>query len=367
MNFLSFFTLQLKRTLKKKHLLVILLFFFLCMLFLSRTTAQEEDSRIPVALCVETEDPLALTLQNRLLSSDDSLFRFFTVETLDDLTRTIENGSAECGYLIRKPLQYELEKKHINNLIRIYVSENTTCKGVLNEFVYANLFEEYAEVLLKNCLFKADRLPFTKEAALRFDKPPVTDEKIDSIYRSYTEGDETFTFALYTVASDNTQTQTDPAEVSGTYAAVLPLFHGLTALFLLLGGFLALLTVVADRSHGLYDKLHGIEGLFASALTMLAVLLPFGGASLIAMTFFGAGNGFFTELLALLVYLPTLLLFYGILGQIIKHPTVLCGAFPMILLITVVFTPIITDLSSFFPWIKTIRYFLPSYYYLMFF
>ena len=367
MNLLSFFFLQLKRTLKSKLQPVLLLLFFFSILFLSQTTSAKEDSRIPVGLCVETEDPLAKTLRDRLLTGNDSLFRFIEVETVDDLTRMIENGTAECGYLIRKPLKYELEKKHMNNLIRIYVSETTTCKGILNEYVYANLFEEYAEDILLKCLKKADLLPFTEEAAEAFSLPPVTDEMIQDIYRSYTRGDETFSFEIFTVTAETAPEKSTESEATGTYTAILPLFHGLTALFLLLGGFLSLLTVISDRTGGLYDKLQGMERFLASVLTMLAVLLPFALTAFLSMLLFGPSGQLLTELIALLAYLPLLLVFYGILGKILKNPTVLCGAFPMILLLTIVFTPVITDLSVVFPWIRTLRYALPTYYYLLFF
>lgn len=367
MNFLSFFLLLLKRTCKKKSFLVILLLYFLCMLFLSRSASPAADSRIPVGICVDTEDTLALSLCDKLISGNDSLFRFVKVQTLDELTLQIENGSFECGYLFRKPLFYELEKKHLHNLVRIYVSETTTCKGVLNEYVYAALFEEYAKNILINCLKKAGQLPFTEDAAGGFGLPPVTDEMIESIYRAYIHGNETFTFEIYTAASGHTPDKADEAPAGGTYAAVAPLFHGLTALFLLLGGFLALLSFITDRERGLYDRICGQLRPVAAFLSMLSVLLPFWGVSFLAILLFGTGGSILTELAAGLVYLCCLLLFYGILGTLIKNPTMLCGAFPMLVLLTIVFTPVITDLSVIFPWIRTVRHLLPAYYYLLFF
>lgn len=362
---LIFFGLQLKRMSKKKHLLFILGAFLIGMLLFSYSLSSREDTRIPIALCLETEDELAVTLYQKLLTSDDSVFRFIEADSFDDLTRMIENGSAECGYLLRKPLLYELEKKHINNLIRVYVSENTTCKGVLNEYVYSQLFEEYALQLLNTTLKKDDRLPFTEADAIEFNLPTVTDAVIEKQYRSYFDGKETFHFEIYTVSvKDDAAVTVSEDTVDSTLA---PVFHGLTSLFLLLGGFLALLTVKKDQTNGLYDKLHGVERLNASVLTMTASLLPFFGVALLTLVVIPSQSPLQTELLPLIVYFPILVVFFLVLGRILPNTTVLCGAFPMLLMISVLFTPVITDLSTIFPWMRLVRLGLPTYYYLWFF
>ncbi len=362
MNYTVFFRLQLKRLWKSKSILLLLLLFPLTLFVLSLSFRTEQDSRIPAALCLETDDPLAEALCQKLLAGNDSLFRFFEVSSKEELTRLVENGRAECGYLFQKPLQAELDRHHLKNLITVLVSETTTCKGVLNELVYATLFEEYSLHLLKETLTAAGDLPFSNEAAAAFLLPPVTEEKIEHSYRSYLLGGDTFSFEVTFLSSKGIEENTD-----GTAAAVFPLFRGLTAVFLLLCGFLSLLTLHADRRNGLYKRLHHMERPLCMALTMLSYLLPAGLASLLALGISGCIRNLLWEVLSLSCYLLLLLLFYALLGAVIRSHTMLCAAFPMLLLCTLVFTPVIADLSSFFPWMKIVRYALPTYYYLLFF
>ncbi len=363
MNYAAFFLLQLKRICKNTRFLLLLLLFPVCLFALSRSFSAEEDSRIPVGLCIETEDTLAQTLCRKLVDSEDSLFRFFLAPSAEELTRLVQSGRAECGYLFRKPLQEELDKRHQNNLITVLVSENTTCKSILNELVYANLFEEYALSLLKDSLHTAAHLPFTEEAAAAFLLPPVTDKEIERSYRSHLRNGDTFSFEINFITAD----------VSAEYAAdgstsvSLPVFRGFTAVFLLLCGFLALLTVHADRKNGLYARLHGIQRPLCAFFTMCSALLPAAAVSLLGLAVSGCFTGVLREFTALLCYFLCLIAFYALLGTLIRNHTMLCAAFPMLLLCSLVFTPVFVDISAFFPWAKVIRYALPTYYYLLFF
>lgn len=361
MKLSRFFYLQLKRVLKNTGYTLLLLLFPLCLFLLSIALRSEDDTRIPVGLFNETDDPLTDTLCQKLLTGNDSLFRFYEMSSEEELTRLVQSSKIECGYLFRKPLLKELDNRHTKNLITVLVSEHTTCKGVLNELVYASLFEEYSLQILTKALEAANHLPFSEEAATVFSLPPVTGGVIEESYRSHLSGD-TFTFEITYLSSD-----VSPEKANGTVSTIAPLFRGLTAVFLLLCGFLAWLTVSNDRKNGLYKRTHSIVTPLCMGLSMLAYLLPAGVISLLGLGFSGHLTALTAELPALLCYVVLLLIFFGILGSLIQSHTTLCAAFPMILLCTLIFTPVITDLSTFFPWIKVIRYALPTYYYLFFF
>lgn len=360
MSFLRFFLLQLKRIAKNKAFLLLLLLFPVCLFLLARVFRAEEDSRIPVGLCLQTEDALADTLYEKLLNGNDSLFRFFAVSSEEELTKLVQSNQAECGYLFHKPLLTELDSRHTKNLITVLVSERTTCKAVLNELVYARLFEEYSLHLLIETLQAANQLPFTESAANTFLLPPVTEKTISEAYRTHLSED-TFTFEIIRLSSEQSE------KTSGTSSTVVPLFRGFAAIFLLLCGFLGLLAVQKDCNNGLYQRLRGAAQPFCAMLTMLSYLLPGGVFSLLALSVSGNSKGIATELFALFCYQLLLLAFYGLWGCLLRNHTMLCAAFPMLLLCTLVFTPVIADLSAFFPWIRLVRYALPTYYYLLFF
>lgn len=361
MKLTVFFKLQWKRILKNIPFLLMLALFPVCLFLLSRAFGGEEDSRIPVGLCLSTEDPLAKNVCDKLVELDDSLFSFRLITSKEELLKKVQSNQLECGYLFEKKLGSELDKNRLKNLITVYVSAGTTCTGVLNELIYANLFEEYSLSLLQENLTEAGHLPFTDKAAKEFSLPPVTPDLVENYYRSHLSDGSTFRIQVEFVED------TVITPLSGTQTATVPLLRGFTALFLLLCGFLALLTSYHDEKNGLYARLHGTPRFLAPRLTQLAYLLPSGAVSLLGLFVSGTGTGFGKELLALICYLMALLVFYGILGTLIRNHTVLCAAFPMVLLCTLVFTPVITDLSFFFPWMKAVRYILPAYYYFLFF
>lgn len=361
MNLIVFLQLQLKRIWKNKLIVCLLLLFPVSLFLLSGAFRSKDDSRIPVGIYLATEDTLTETLCEKLIALEDSLFVFSYASSEEELLKSVQSNRFECGYLFEEPLQKELDKSHLKNLITVYVSENTTCTGILNELVYANLFEEYALSLLQDTLAEAGHLPFTEDTASDASLPPVTKEVIEQYYRAHLADGSTFRIeVLFTADSGHTPE-------SGTATATLPLLRGLAALFLLLCGFLALLTVYHDKKNGLYARLHGIVRMACPFITMSAYLLPAGLICLLGLFLSGCVTSVGTELSALLCYGLALLLFYAVLGTLIRNHTVLCAAFPMVLLCTLVFTPVITDLSAFFPWMKAVRYVLPTYYYLLFF
>lgn len=361
MKLTTFFLMQIKRIYKNKMLLLLLLAFPFAMYLLSRSLHGEADSRISVGLYVDTKDELALTVCDKLLALEDSLFVFSAVSTEEELIKKVQNNQFECGYMFRKDLGKELDKTHLKNLITVYVSENTTGDGIINELVYANLFEEYSLSLLQDSLKTADHLPFTKKDATAFSLPAVTERDIEEIYRSHLTDGSTFRFDVEFVSEKGTSAP------GNTSSATRPLLRGLASVFLLLCGFLASLITHNDEKNGLYTRLRGPERFLYPRLTQLAYLIPAGLISLCCLGICGSFTSLGTELLALLCYIIALSVFFSLLGTLIRNHTVLCAAFPMILLCTLVFTPVIVDLSTFFPWLKVVRYVLPTHYYLLFF
>jgi len=358
-----FLKLQQKRILKNIPFLLLLLLFPLCLFLLSRSFDKTEDSRIAVGLCLTTEDALAQTVCEKLVKAEDSLFSFSMISSEEDLIKKVQSNQLECGYLFQKELGEELDRSHLKNLITVYVSENTTCTGILNELVYANLFEEYSLSLLQESLNEAGHLPFTEQEAEEFSLPPVTEEDVAKHYRSQLTNNSTFRFDIQFVSG----TDTLSSGQTGITAATTPMFRGLASLFLLLCGFLALLTAYQDERNGLYAKLYGAKRRLYPRIAQITYLLPAGVSCLLGLALSGAVTDLGKELIALLCYLATLLLFYTIIGTLIRNHTMLCAAFPMVLLCTLVFTPVIADLTAFFPWLKAIGYVLPTYYYLLFF
>lgn len=360
MNTKLFFLLQIKRILKNKLFLSLLILFPVCLYFLSLSFRSQEDSRIRVGFAITAEDPFTDALGEKLLNLDDSLFVFRQFDTEEDLIKEVQNNGIECGYLFRKPLKQELDKSRLKNLIRVYVSENTTCKGVLNELIYATMFEEYSLTLLKDTLREAEHLPFTEADAADFSLPPVTDELMEELYRVHLTDGSTFRFDVEFTGSDTSVGE-------GTSVASLALLRGLAGLFLLLCGFMALLTTHGDKRNGLYIKLYGWKRLLLPYITMGAYLLPAAVTCFLGLGICGLLGNLVTEAFALVCYQLALMLFYTVLGSLIRNHTMLCAAFPMVLFCTVIFTPVIVDLSAFFPWLKIVRYALPTTYYMLFF
>ena len=129
-------------------------------------------------------------------------------------------------------------------------------------------------------------------------------------------------FALFIVGQ---KFKAETVPVSGTASASLPFLRGLAALFLLLCGFLALLTVYRDKQNGLYARLYGTVRRICPWITMAAYLLPAGLICLTGLGISGCFTSLETELLALLCYLFTIFAFYTLLGTLIRNHTVLCA------------------------------------------
>ena len=79
----------MKRLWKNKLFLVLLLLFPVCLYLLSHSFQKEEDTRILVGVCLDTEDELAETLYEKLLDLEDSLFSFSSFASEDEFLGVI--------------------------------------------------------------------------------------------------------------------------------------------------------------------------------------------------------------------------------------------------------------------------------------
>lgn len=342
---LLFLTLLCKRQLKRPSFLFILLIFPI-FTFLFTLTNLEKSSSIRVALYCQEPSEFTTLLMDKLVARN-GLIHFYICESKEMLMSDVSKKSAECGYIFYADLLEKLNNGKRKNQIDLIVSPSSTMSKVTNEVVYSELFEEYSLQLLKD---------YTKTDALLADYDSSSVQlNIETLYRLHMEDGSTFSFE-YENSADTYETTSAPF--------LLEPVKGLIAVLILLSGFSGALNYYNDKESHIFDNALFFQG---SSLRILSIAAPVILSTMIGflcIIFFGSKSSFSQSFLTLLLYALAVIGFSSILTFMVKNKLIFASLIPIILIGSLIFTPVFIDFSTFVPLLKPLRYFFLPFYYL---
>ncbi len=333
-----YFLFTLKRCLKRPAMLFLLLLFPAFSAVFCLFDGDRERT-LCVSVYTDTQDAFSNRLVDKLVERD-GVVTFVRADSEKALTRAVVTGDAECGYVIPAGLFENLNAGNKNDLIDVVISSETTLADVTNEIVYAELFEEYSLSIVTDYL---------ENDSVLADPDP---EKIEALYRENMVNGSTFAF-----------------DYTGKYSSYHEIRKGLgvqtltgaCSIFILLGGFLGLLSYCASAEAQVYCSLtKKSRALLLSAEIAAPVLLTTlaGTAALgVIGTLRSPGS-----VLRLLGYGVLVTVFCAALYALLRKKTVILFLMPFYLLGCVVFTPVFVDVTLFVPALRPVcMLFLPYY------
>lgn len=337
-----------KRQLKQVPFLLLLLLFPLCIAAFTHIN-HTEDTTIRVALYTDSDSGATAPLIENLLHNDGNI-HFYVCEDKASVYTDVAVGHAECGYLIPSTLYDSLDQKHKSNLIEVIESPSTVLSHVINEVVYAKIFNSYALHLLKEYITTDS--PFA-------DSSILSDiiAKTDSLYYTHMTDQSTFHFD-YTATY---QAQTLQKQV------LLSPIRGFIALFIFLAGFCGCINYYNDKENHIFDN-RALSARFQ--LQILSILIP-----ALLTTLMGYICLFFADLItqplyeiaALLLYNFLVLLFMLVLSHIVKQKVLFTSTISIFCIGSLLFTPVFIDVTAYLPILKPLQLCFLPYYYLAFF
>ena len=345
--------LFVKRGFKKISFIIILLLMpVLCYLF--KSSIKTTDITIKVGIYNESSDETTANICNNLFTKYDSIV-FEKCNNIKELNDKVASGEYECGYVFRADFSEKLNSNDLNKIVDIYTSPSTLTDSLTNEYVFSEIFTEYAFNQLTDYISSEKMFDING-----IDEITSLKAYLRPQYDYYLNSDDTFSFE-YVNAENET---IDNTGLISSY--VLLSIRGIIALFIMFAAFIGTFNLYSDYKTGAFSAFDKFTRPFCEmseifSLTLIACL-----SGLIGIHISGLSDGFALELMRLLAYSIICTIYCFVLHRILPTSFAFAALIPVLVLGSIIFCPIFFDITEIIPVTKYISWiFLPKYYFLL--
>ena len=296
-----------KRILSKKLYLALMAALIFMTAAFELLPASEQSTEIKVALYSNSKDGHWNKLLDAL-ENKNSIYTFYVAESEAALTRDVNSGKAECGFLFPDNFFNDyIYGNAADNPIQEYVTGNTTLGFAISETVFSCIFE----ICGPDVMLYGSNLSGYEEQLLES-------------YSNYRYGDKIFRL------TDNSTG--DYIHSTEYHKVSLPVFE-FSILLVLFSSLLGLLTFLSDRERGVFVCMGRGEQLSICSISCITAIAPvlIVGLLCTAIVYLSA-----TKLLMLTLFAAVFFAVAMLLSLIIKRSKVLTLLLPVILLIAII-------------------------------
>lgn len=379
------FFLSCKRYLRKVSFLLILLVLPAATFFV-RGLEEKEGQEVRIAVCVETADSDGTDGKTALLEEEllealtkqegdeedadgSGLFRFYECGSEEEVKAQVASRQAECGYVFSGNLRGKLDEGDYKRCIRVYSAPSTVLADLSTEVVFAALMKLYDREIFLDYVMEAQVLRDSGGESgwggEAFDggMEPGGAEGLETLagelYDKWLASGSTFRFAY---RYQNRGGQGLDSEGGTEAAGVFPV-RGIVAVYLLLVGMYSAVMLGYDEEKGLFLPLSSGRRLVCRMAVLAAPVFLAALSALGALRTGGCFGDLAREFGVMGVYVLAVCGFSYGLKIICRRPQVVCCLIPLVLVGSLVFSPVFVDIRQFFPewgWVEKV--FLASYY-----
>ena len=326
-------------------------FLFLCFLLpiiclITTHLSQDSSSSLTIGLYKET-DPAPIsdtTFINNIfstLSQANNSYTFQIFSNKDNMLNQVASNQIDCAYILPSDLYTKLLKNNYKNSIICYCSPSTIMADLSKETIFAALFYEIGSDIALNYIKEASIFPSAQPEAL---------QDLSLLYQTYKTSNKVFSINYqYLNTLSDSPTQTAPSTIT------MPV-RGFIAILLLISGLSGGVTSLSDKKNKLP---------VSNISTILIPLLFMSLSSCLSLLLTKEAKNWGTELILFGIYNLLILLFTQFLLQVIKNPETLAAIIPFFTLGSLIFCPILINLSTAIPFFRIMEKFFLPYYYLI--
>ena len=343
---ITWLILWCKRLLKKPLLLFTILLMPLTVLFLQYGNTKK-DAVLQVAIYLEDkEDTSGRRLAEHIVSLSDSTIYFYLCKDKEGLIQEVKSQRAACGYVIpgdldKKLVSYVQKRRPFLTVIR--EKDNMTTR-IVDEIVLSKHYPAIAYYILENFL--------EQQTGTVPDK-----EQLSRTFHSYYSNELLFQFQ-YLSGEENAILQK-----KNTSILMLPV-RGIMAVLLLLLCMAGELVSFSDRKEGRTHQMSQKQRILAD---LYSLLIPGAAAcvfALLSIKMAGISGSPLREIPAMVCYLLACMGLANLLGKLLPNKYIYLAAMPLMLLLSLILSPIFIDLSSILPTAGRMGRLLPATWYL---
>lgn len=313
-----------------------------------------EEISLRAGIYLEEETELGINLRE-ILQKDESI-RFMVFEDEATMEKAVSTGKIECGFIIKASIEQAAQTIGEEASIIVLVSPSTIASGPIQETVGAAFFRLTADEIALEVL---------KDKAYMEGVEQLKEKLGEDIASYYKQGD------LMQVKLIN-HSKIEKMTLNDQESGVMRLGKGVVSIFLFVASLLLGAKCIRERKGGFYKYFEAVgksiwimEGATAIASSLYQFL--FGALSLYIL--YGFAQEFIAWeiakiLVGLWVYIMALNSLMLILSWLIQEEQIWMGMIPVLSIASVIFSPVIIDLSSMQSVLKFGSYFFLPYYYL---
>jgi len=353
---ITWLTLWCKRLIQKPLLLFTILLMPLTALFLQQCSTKQ-DAVLRVALYLEPgtagiSDDEALQIGNgkelleHITSLSDASISFYVCRDKSQLIRDLKSRKANCGYLIPSDLEKKIpdyieKRKPFLTVVR---GKKDVTTRILDEIVLSKNYGAIAYHIMESFLEKRSGTEPDRTELLR-------------TFKSHSSNELLFQFQ-YLNGEENTILQE-----KSTNILMLPL-RGIVAAILLITCMAGELLCFQDREEGKYSQMtrkqRGLANLYSLLIPGTAACI----SALLSLKIAGISSTVLRELPAMACYLFACLGLAALLGKLLPRQSIYLASMPVMLLLSLILSPIFIDLGILLPAVKKMGNLLPTTWYL---
>ncbi len=327
------------------------------------------DNRIRIAVCVESgsgdalAEGLVQALTEKSRASGEGMFLFYRCKSAEEVKEQVASRKAECGYAVAADLGKRMEEGSYKRSIRVFSAPSTTTAELSTEVVFAELASVYNREILENYVENGRGFSFAGEVG--GEQREQLAFQAGEYYDIWMENGGIFQFEYETLNSIAGMQREDAGGKAGM-EGVFPV-RGIAAVYVFVTGIYSAVIGAEDERRNLYVW---IDRRKRGWCRLTAQAAPVFLAAVSALAAIGLGEGDFSGISGLAAeagimaaYGTAVVLFSRLLGMVWKKTEILCCLIPFFLMGSLIFCPVLADISRYFPaagWLG--RLFLPWYY-----
>ncbi len=337
-EFRRFFLLN--KRLYKQLTYVILLLIIPVAVFLLKVSTKTGGNVMKIALVSEAgEDEYAELLVRELLTIREE-FGFITYDSREDAIEAVTRASVDEAWIIPDNLSDAFlrmaDGKNPKNPIEIYIREEGVTHLMMQEILESYAFKVFSPEVY---------FSFMRE---NYGEESINGMNIEDIYRKVPNS----SLFKYSYLDGSSDTET---------GYLLAPIRGFLAVLLIITSLAASIYYIEDEKNGLFIYWHSkvknlrTLGYYAVVMMNSSVLV------LLSLFLAGIGGSFLREFLLLLMYDYSLIIFSVLVRNIFVRVKTIGVVMPLIVILSLLLSPIFIDLKS----MRPIQIFIPSFHYLM--
>lgn len=287
---------------------------------------------------------------------EEGLFRFYFCSSLEELKRDVVSGKAECGYVLTEDLQNKFQEDDWYGAVTVYRSPDTMLSDLINETVFSKIFNvissKWYEGYIANVMAstEAAKQELMQQTQTLLEKERSSQNTFDIRIQSLTSESQADQEALYPGG------KTGKGQEASETVRVFPV-KGMTATGIFLCGLLGAGELLRDRQKKYFFR---SPRFFAAVMTTGLPVLFGTAVGYATLVFTGKADKILPEAGHMLLYGLAVTVYGVLLSCLVRKEKVMAGLLPVLVLGSLLCTPVFLDLTGIFPALKLVEILFPA-------